>query len=108
MLFRSRERMAERDSRGRFIPGTSGNPAGRPKPPSDEVKRALIDNSLESVNVLVRIMKDPNADESNRIKCAITILEKCYGKNFQAIQDNDNSTQQKLDNILEAISMARN
>lgn len=45
--------MTNRTDRGRFAPGVSGNPAGRPKSQSSELKSALAEHGAEVADVVV-------------------------------------------------------
>jgi len=65
---------------GRFAPGVSGNPAGRPKKKYrqkelEEMCRALTPEALE---VVCEVMRDRS--ETRRLLAAKTILEYAYGK----------------------------
>ena len=63
-----------------FAPGQSGNPTGRPKKTSQEF--ALIDacrsKGPEALKVLEDIMY--TGSESNKLKAAMAILERGYGR----------------------------
>ena len=50
--------MAERDSKGRFLPGTTGNPKGRPKdtPPAEDIIEAALP---EVIMRLIDLMQRP-------------------------------------------------
>lgn len=63
----------------RFKPGESGNPAGRPKI-MIEVVQAARERTLEAIETLERIMRDPKATGSARVSAAVAILERGWGK----------------------------
>ena len=70
----------QRSGDGRFLPGASGNPGGRPgMPPA--LKEAFRANSLKALGVLVAGLDDP--DPKIRIACAQHILDRSYGKPVQ-------------------------
>ena len=68
-----------------FKKGVSGNPKGRPKVP-EETKQAFRDASKEACEVLVRIMNDPAAKDSDRIKASEVILDRGWGRPSQAVE----------------------
>lgn len=67
-----------RTKTGRFIPGQSGNPGGRPK---DEHRVAELARSytLEAINTLVELMRD-GKDERLRGTAAQALLDRGWGK----------------------------
>jgi hypothetical protein len=74
---------------GRFQPGVSGNPTGRPKKSQDELdlEVACKAKAPEAIKTLVEIML--NGSETNKLKAAIAILERGYGKPRQPIVGKD-------------------
>jgi DNA-binding transcriptional MerR regulator len=58
---------------------------GRPKTPED-VKLAFRAHTKEALEVLVRIMQDEEQKASDRLKAAEAILDRGWGKPYQAIQ----------------------
>lgn len=50
--------MSERNEKGHFAKGHSGNPAGRPKSASTELKRQLAEHGVEVVDRVVESAKD--------------------------------------------------
>ncbi len=84
---------------GRFAKGNKANPGGRPKV-SEEVKEALMANTLPAINTLTDIMNNPKTQDKDRIKCAEVILNKTLGKNYQL---NDSLDVQKQEAEIEFI-----
>jgi len=66
-----------RDDLGRFVPGTSGNPGGRPKPP-DGLKTRLAELSPRAVERLGELLDSD--DERVRLEAARTILDRHLGR----------------------------
>jgi hypothetical protein len=59
--------------------GVSGNPGGRPREIQEIVDLART-NSVDAVNTLSDIMRDPIAPHAARIAAANSILDRAYGK----------------------------
>ena len=75
---------ANRAETGRFVPGQSGNPSGRPK--RDENLAALARMHTEdAIAVLVSIATDPKVNPSARISAANSLLDRGHGKPPQAV-----------------------
>ena len=66
-----------RDDLGRFVPGTSGNPGGRPKPP-DGLRTRLAELSPRAVERLGELLD--SEDERVRLEAAKTILDRHLGR----------------------------
>jgi hypothetical protein len=68
-----------RDTTGRFLPGKSGNPGGRPR-----VILAVRDQAQqhgeEAIEVLAEIMRQADAPPAARISAASEILNRGYGR----------------------------
>jgi len=62
-----------------FEKGKSGNPGGRPREIQEIVDLART-NSVDAVNTLSDIMRDPIAPHAARIAAANSILDRAYGK----------------------------
>jgi hypothetical protein len=76
-----------------FKPGVSGNPGGRPKTPQTiEVRRIILgvreaarELTLDALDTLATIMKDPKAPAAARISAALALLDRGHGKPYQAV-----------------------
>ena len=66
-----------RDDLGRFVPGTSGNAGGRPKPP-DGLRNKLAELSPRAVERLGELLD--SGDERVRLEAAKTILDRHLGR----------------------------
>jgi len=68
-----------RDASGRFVPGQSGNPSGRPKV-APELRAAAQEVSIEGLKVLTGIMRDEKAPQNARINAVQAIWDRGFGK----------------------------
>jgi len=68
-----------RDNAGRFLPGQSGNPSGRPKV-APELRAAAQEVSIEGLKVLTGIMRDEKAPQNARINAVQAIWDRGFGK----------------------------
>ena len=64
---------------GRFQPGTSGNPGGRPRT-AHNIQELARKHSIEALDVLVQIMLNEKAPPNARVAAANTLLDRAYGK----------------------------
>ena len=69
---------------GRFQPGQSGNPKGKPKA-IIEVAAAARERTVEAIETLTTIMRDKKATASARVTAANVLLERGWGKAPQSI-----------------------
>jgi hypothetical protein len=79
-----------RNASGRFKPGQSGNPGGRPAV-DPKVKEALEALTLPAVTELGNCLRSP--DESIRLKAATTVLERNLGKPKQPVEHSGDAAQ---------------
>lgn len=75
-----------RGNTGKFAPGQTGNPGGRPKLP-EELKEAFKALAPEALKTLAHVMANADRD-SDRVKAAEVILDRGYGKATQHIDAN--------------------
>jgi hypothetical protein len=68
---------------GRFRPGFSGNPGGKPKELRD-IQHAARAHSAEAIAALVKIARDGRS-ESARVQAATAILDRGFGKPAQTV-----------------------
>ena len=67
-----------RDLSGRFLKGTSGNPAGRPLGFREQIKESTADGS-ELVEVVLSVLRDENAS-NERMEAAMWLADRDFGK----------------------------
>jgi len=68
---------------GKFLPGNKSG--GRPRLP-EELKEAFRAKSTDALNVLVRIVNDQGAKDTDRIRAAEIILDRGYGKPQSSVE----------------------
>lgn len=73
----------KRDEKGHFLPGVSGNPAGRPK--KDEVSDRLYPLVPLAVERIRDILENPKAAPRDLIKAAELVLSRVYGLPRQSV-----------------------
>jgi hypothetical protein len=71
------EILVARNDLGHWVPGTSGNPGGRPKPP-DGLRTRLAELSPRAVDCLAELLD--SGDERVRLEAARTILDRHLGR----------------------------
>lgn len=89
-----------REKTGQFIKGKTGNPGGRPKIPP-EIKEAIKAATLPAVETLVKIMEATESSNSDRIKCAEILINKSLGKNYQAVPEEKENSEDKVEIIID-------
>ncbi|UQZ90848.1 hypothetical protein C4J81_17185 [Deltaproteobacteria bacterium Smac51] len=72
---------AERDGKGRFVKGRSGNPGGRPAIP-DAVKAFFAENTMKAAEKLVELINDN--DPSIAMRACVAVLDRALGKPDQS------------------------
>ena len=75
---------------GRFEPGKSGNPGGRPKQ-ALSVRDAARVYSDDALSTLVEVMKDKGAPPSARVSAANGVLDRAWGKPSQPLSGDEES-----------------
>lgn len=76
---------ASRDESGRFVKGQSGNPAGR-SPLAPEIKDMLLPLGKKSVAALKKVLEDPGAKDSDKLRATEIVLDRLLGKPQQAVE----------------------
>ncbi len=72
--------MPQRDATGRWLPGQSANPGGRPR---DELRLAELARAYteEAIATLVEVMR--TGELADRVRAATALLDRGYGKPAQ-------------------------
>lgn len=77
---------AQRDSKGRLLPGQrSINPNGRP-PAIRDIKEAARTHTRQALNTLVSVMNDTDAPPASRVAASEAILNRGWGKPMQNVE----------------------
>jgi hypothetical protein len=73
---------APRDVSGQWLPGQSGNPAGRPKMPKTvrEVRDLARQFTPGAIETLVRVHKNPKSPPAARVAAATELLNRGWGR----------------------------
>jgi len=79
-----RPKTGERDANGRFQPGTSGNPGGRPTGET-KITELARERTHQALDTLTAIMADTNAPAPARVRAAEALLDRAWGRPRQAI-----------------------
>src|SRR3954469_9401270 len=72
-------------SRGRFLPGQSGNPGGRPKALAEVTALARAETAA-NIAALVRIRDDAASPPAAVVTAATALLDRAWGKPKQEIE----------------------
>ncbi|MCS5661071.1 MAG: DUF5681 domain-containing protein, partial [Dehalococcoidia bacterium] len=68
-----------RDLSGRFLKGTSGNPAGRPLGFRAYIKESTAEGN-ELVDVVLAVLRDQNASNRERMEAATWLADRGFGR----------------------------
>jgi Family of unknown function (DUF5681) len=79
------EAISERKPDGRFKPGVSGNPGGRPAV-AREFRALLQEEVAKNLEVLVAIRDNPDAKDTDRIACIKELNDRALGRAPQAVE----------------------
>jgi hypothetical protein len=77
---RTNEAGHERQANGRFKPGRSGNPGGKPKGIASEARRIAGTDARKFLKLLAKIAEDTSEKTSDRIRAAEIVIERGFGK----------------------------
>lgn len=78
---------AERDVAGRWLPGQSANPGGRPAG-RGRVQALAAGHTEEAIAMLARLMRQGASDDV-RLRAAVALLDRAWGKPAQAVTGED-------------------
>lgn len=75
-----------RTKTGRFKPGSSGNPGGRPKrtPEQRDALEAVKSLAPDAVRTMERLLKAKNTSPTLKVRIAEIVLDRAYGKPKQS------------------------
>ena len=76
---------------GKFLPGQSGNPGGRPRDVA-EVRELARAHTADAIATLARIMTDPTQPPAAQVTAAVAMLDRGWGKANQPAQQNHGPT----------------
>jgi hypothetical protein len=90
-----------RDKNGRFLPGISGNPGGRPREVG-HVRELAREHSEEAIETLVDLMRHAKSDAA-RGAAAQALLDRGYGKSVAVSTETVDEGQAHLDALRELV-----
>jgi len=79
----------ERNGQGKWLPGTSGNPGGRPRGAVRQIRLLCQDAAEGLVRELIQIALDPNQRARDRISAASIVLDRALGKATPELPDEE-------------------
>ncbi|HRY15427.1 MAG: hypothetical protein KDJ31_14545 [Candidatus Competibacteraceae bacterium] len=74
----------ERDEKGRWLKGHSGNQNGMPKRLA-EIRTLAREYTKEAIETLVNLMRDETKEASCRVRAAQELLDRAWGKPTQPL-----------------------
>jgi hypothetical protein len=74
-----------RDGTGRFRPGQSGNPGGRPRGLAQATRDLLGDDGRAIVNFWMKVMMDEHTRMGDRLEASKLLAERGWGKSLTSI-----------------------
>lgn len=79
-----------REKTGRFKPGSSGNPGGRPKhtPEQRDALEAVKSLAPEAVETMARLLRAKDTPSALKVRIAEIVLDRAYGKPKQSADVN--------------------
>ena len=95
-----------RDKNGRFLPGISGNPGGRP-PEVGDVREMARDHTEEAIKTLVDLMRHAKSDAA-RGAAAQALMDRGYGKSVAVALDVVDDGQAHLEALRELAAAPEN
>ena len=75
-----------RDKTGRFVPGNTSNPGGRPKGLARKIRAEVGDDAEEIVCFMLMILRDQKASYKERMQAATWLADRGYGKPTQSLE----------------------
>ena len=78
--------MPTRDSAGKFVRGSSGNPGGRPKGLAALIRQKVGDSGEKLVTIAFKIANDNSALDKDRLTAIGWLADHGFGKPLQAIE----------------------
>lgn len=74
---------------GRWLPGLSGNPGGRPKEEADKIRDLARLWTADAFETIVDIMLDKNERGATRLKAADHVISRGWGKVVELKEDEE-------------------
>ena len=68
-----------------FVKGQSGNPGGRPKKDNPLALLAQL-HTEEAFKICLKIMKDANSDDTDKLRAIAMIFDRAFGKAKMAVE----------------------
>jgi hypothetical protein len=91
-----------RSQDGRWQPGQSANPGGRPAIEREVISLAR-EHSLDSIRTLVAIRDDPDVPPAVRAFCANSVLDRAIGKVREYVDGDDHERVEMVEALVTAL-----